>query len=37
VGDQVDFGYVFNDPQMIATLSQHVRDDMSTPADANAR
>jgi hypothetical protein len=34
-GDQVDFGYVFNDPQLVAVLTQHVRDDMKTPATAD--
>jgi hypothetical protein len=30
-GDQVDWGVVFANPDVIATLAQHVRDDCLTP------
>ncbi len=29
-GDQVDWGYVFNEPTLVATLAQHVRSDAMT-------
>lgn len=34
-GDQVDWGYVSNDPQLVAILAQHVRDDMTTPVNTS--